>query len=61
MMDRSDIHIGQRVYDRNQHRAGIILAIHKPANPNFEPTEALVEVDRNAVSWVDFESLEAAA
>lgn len=58
-MDRDQIKIGMRVFDRYQHRTGIVLAIHKSANPNLEQTEALVEVDRNAVSWISFESLEA--
>jgi hypothetical protein len=53
-MTCEEIHIGQRVYDRNQHRAGIVLAVHKPANPNLDPTEALVQVDGNAFSWINF-------
>jgi hypothetical protein len=57
-MTCDEIRIGAQVYDRNQHRTGIVLAVHKPANPNLDTTEALVEIDRNAFSWISFDSLE---
>jgi hypothetical protein len=58
VMDREDIRIGQRVQDRSSHRTGTVLGIYRPANNNLDPTEALIETDRNAVSWIRFENME---
>lgn len=57
-MTHEEIHIGQRVYDRNQHRTGVLLAVHRPSNLNLDPTEAMVKTEGNAVSWISFENLE---
>jgi len=59
-MNNEEIKIGARVHDRASHRTGTVLAVHRPANPKLDPTEALVETDRNAFSWLRFENLEAA-
>jgi hypothetical protein len=58
-MNSEEIKIGMRAYDRNQHRTGTVLAVHRPANPNLSATEALVRTDASAVSWIRFEHLEA--
>jgi hypothetical protein len=59
-MNREEIKIGARVHDRASHRKGVVLSIHKPANVNLDPTEALVQTDVNAISWTSFENLEVA-
>jgi hypothetical protein len=59
-MNSEEIKIGARVHDRASHRIGTVLAVHRPANPKLDPTEALVRTDASAVSWIRFESLEVA-
>lgn len=57
---QSRFKIGSQVFDRKDRRAGTLLAIHIPANPNLSPTTALIHVGDNTVSWIEFENLETA-
>ena len=56
-MDLPEIKLGSKVYDHRDRRPGVVLSVHRPANPNLSSTTAMIQVGDNTVSWIEFENL----
>jgi len=57
-MTIAEIRIGAQVFDRALQRGGVVVAIHRPANPNLPSDVAAVKVAPGALIWSCFEDLE---
>ena len=57
-MTIAEIWIGAQVFDRALQRSGIVIAIHRPANPNLQSDVAAVKVAPGALVWSRIADLE---
>jgi hypothetical protein len=57
-MTIAEIRIGAQVFDRALRRGGMVVAIHRPANPNLPSDVATVKVAPGALVWSRVADLE---
>jgi hypothetical protein len=57
-MPPAEIKIGAQVFDRALQRSGMVVAIHRPANPNLDADSAIVKTAPGALVWSRIAGLE---
>jgi hypothetical protein len=57
-MTRKEIKIGAQVFDRTLQRTGMVVAIHRPANPNLDPDSVIIKTAPGALIWARIDHLE---
>jgi hypothetical protein len=56
-MSPTEIKIGAQVFDRTLQRTGMVIAIHRPANPNLD-ADVIIKTAPGALAWSRISDLE---